>query len=522
MKDFGVNKLGFAGMLIFVCFADRAGAQPALPGQVGDWWARAPVIRSKYYTVKTDIAEEDAKALVQHIDATFESYMALFSKLPVRLRRPATLQLYLFATERDYMQVLAARFNDDGTGSWGKCISVGNSISLVAWKGRHTVEQMKAVLQHEGFHQVARHLFPGLPSWANEGLAEFFERGVVVGGKLALGEFPERDKRRLIEAVNQKSIVPLARFLAIDQAQWNAQVRLGNVTMNYVQAWSIVHFFILAENGKYEKNFMAFLVQLNQGTDWKVAFIGAFGTPDFQAMEQKWLAHVQGMPPTDYKETVRRLDFLAAGMAELRIQDVFPASLDELKAGLQKIRFTHTSDLFGQQRPMSAGDAEVFEIPHADANEQCRFVLVDSRGRIPSNYQLRRDPVPLNIATAGTDLYTLVVLWTKRGRDYEHTIAWDRPIAVAKVPARSRPADRKQSGQGVAGSSDDRQPSSKQPLSFRTWTSAGGAYSTEARLIAYVDGVAFLKNRDNKVIEVPHGKLSRADRQFLDAWKQRK
>ena len=75
----------------------------------------------------------------------------------------------------------------------------------------------------------------------------------------------------------------------------------------------------------------------------------------------------------------------------------------------------------------------------ADEGGDCRFVLLDSRGRIPRDYQRRRNPSPLNIATVGTDLYTLAAQWTRRGRDDEYLITWGHPIAVTKVPALSQP-----------------------------------------------------------------------------------
>ena len=167
-----------AGLAAVALSPDPASAQTPPPAASGDWWARAPVRMTKYYAMKTDIPEADAKVLASHMDATFESYMALFSKLPVRVQRPARLYLYLFANQDDYMTVLPARFGTNGEGSWGKCITRGHEISLVGFRGRYTVEQMKPLLQHEGFHQVASILFPGMPVWLNEGLAEMFERGI--------------------------------------------------------------------------------------------------------------------------------------------------------------------------------------------------------------------------------------------------------------------------------------------------------------------------------------------------------
>ena len=165
------------------------GAQLRAADRAADWWARAAVYQTKYYAVKSDLAPADARALGAHMDATFESYMLLFSKLPIQLRRPARLALYLFADQEDYLVVSAVRFGADAAGSGAQCITRGQQIAITTFRGDKSIESMKSSLQHEGFHQVARHFFPRLPPWADEGLAVLFGRGVMVGRTLALGEF---------------------------------------------------------------------------------------------------------------------------------------------------------------------------------------------------------------------------------------------------------------------------------------------------------------------------------------------
>ena len=54
----------------------------------------------------------------------------------------------------------------------------------------------------------------------------------------------------------------------------------------------------------------------------------------------------------------------------------------------------------------------------------------------------------------------------------------------------------------------------------RKWTS--GKYSVRARLISFADGIVFLERADGKTIKVPYSKLSSADQQYLDDWKNRR
>lgn len=404
----------FFGLLGLVSFglAGEAGAQV---GKSGDWWSRSKVFRSKYYLVRTDFPADEAKELARHMDATCESYIEMFKGLAKR--RPSRFDLWLFQNEHDYQETLRTKLQTDGTGSKGMCISWSNQIVLVGWKGNSTDDRMKALLQHEGFHQFASLLFRDLPTWANEGLAEVFERGIAVDGKIVIGEISLRDKKRLAAAL-EDGFKPFEDLFTIESDRWGAEVRLGEGSLNYLQAWSITHFFLWAEEGKYQKPFLKFLKVLNQRADWRQAWALAFGVPNFSAMEKKWREYVANVPTHDYRETVRRMDFLAKGMQAMREKDLRPASFEELKQELIKAEFKHTSPLFGKSRELSAGDAENFEIPYAEEfGSECGFELVDSRGRKPRP-GARPSSVPLRLKTSGLKPFNFSIHWTRKGRSY--------------------------------------------------------------------------------------------------------
>jgi hypothetical protein len=54
---------------------------------------------------------------------------------------------------------------------------------------------------------------------------------------------------------------------------------------------------------------------------------------------------------------------------------------------------------------------------------------------------------------------------------------------------------------------------------FRTWTSASGKYTREAKIISYANGIVTLENRAAKRIKLDVTKLSEADREFVDKWR---
>ena len=310
------------------------------------WWSRAPQFRTRYYHVKTDLTESDAQHLAEHMDITFEAYAQLFSGL--KARRPRSLDLYLFANQIDYNEVLREKFRAVGTGSWGMAITRRGETSLVAWQGDYSLTDMESVLQHEGFHQFARYLFPKLPSWANEGLAEVFQRGVEVDGKIVLGEVSPRDLMMLDKATKERQFRPFAQFFTMDQRVWNQHVQFGQANTNYLQAWCLVHFFLYADDAKYQPAFLEFLVGLNRELPWQDAFVRAFGSPNFEAMQEKWLDYIGELQPADYRETIRRLEFLADGHERAAQAGSLPAVDRGTASRISKLEFRHDSDLFGQ------------------------------------------------------------------------------------------------------------------------------------------------------------------------------
>jgi len=422
------------GIWLFLLLLEQGTAQSAR-----DWWLRSNEFRTRYYNVKTDLRETHARHLAQHMDITYESYAELFAGL--KAQSPKRLDLYLFASQEDYIPTLRARFNAEGTGSWGMAISRGSETSLVAWQGKYSLGDMESVLQHEGFHQFARYLFPELPSWANEGLAEIFQRGVPIESRIVLGEVTAQDLLRLAKANQDRKFRSFAQFFTMDQRVWNQHVQRGDANTNYLQAWCLVHFFLYADGAKYQPGFINFLVGLNQGASWQEAFVRAYGTPNFERMEKKWIEYIAQLQPTDYRQTIRQLDYLAAGMKELHTKEIYPLSFEELKQELRQISFQHTSKLFHQAEDLQTTDAN-FRIPAGTLRDGRKlpasllnnsekivreFRLVDAKGQLletPTD-EKKREKIrrrlackPLEIVTVGLEPRTFRVGWrgsSKRG-----------------------------------------------------------------------------------------------------------
>jgi hypothetical protein len=114
--------------------------------------------------------------------------------------------------------------------------------------------------------------------------------------------------------IKEDRITPLADFITMSNDEWRdafSRKQTGKdkskdgpkgqegksdsdrVHINYDQAWSMVHFLVHAENGKYRGSLSGFIADISAGTDWQASFQTRFGS-NVKVFEQKyrqwWLA----------------------------------------------------------------------------------------------------------------------------------------------------------------------------------------------------------------------------------------
>ena len=162
------------------------------------------------------------------------------------------------------------------------------------------------VVQHEGFHQFAHKMIKGrLPIWLNEGLAEYFGNGVWTGDSLVVGVMSPSSVARVKSAIKSNSLISLDKMLAMTHAEWNSALS----STNYLQAWSMIHFLVHADKGKYQKALSGYIRELSIGRSSTIAFRKYFGTniKAFQACYAQWWNKLGENPSADLYDRIRVL-----------------------------------------------------------------------------------------------------------------------------------------------------------------------------------------------------------------------
>ncbi len=409
----------------------------AAPGQgrqaTASWWDRTAPGRkgaptSKHYRLRSDLTPDETRRYAAHQDLMYGEYMKRLGSL--RLRTPPVLDVMMFAKRQDYLDTLRTRFGIDGSGSGGMFFVSQNGSALAYFTEGVPEARVKHVIQHEGFHQVAHAYFGNdLPPWVNEGLAEFFGEAIIVGDDVVLGQSRPSVVGTVAEAARDDKHLAFPDLLDMTGERWNANLRSGEAALQYNQSWSMVHFLVYGDGGRYQQAFEGLLRLLNQGVPPMAAFEQALGlndSKDVQDFEGRWSAFAQAMEPSPFAAAVERMEFLAVGLQALSgkgsKEQPWPTTLDELRDRLRELDFTYDQASHGYRRRLNAKSDLLFQIPGATPKDDpsaqptagFRVVSVDTsklKGKVRAAAEA--DPTPPGVETFGLQPRDLRLEWSK-------------------------------------------------------------------------------------------------------------
>ncbi|HYE08008.1 MAG TPA: hypothetical protein VEL07_20995 [Planctomycetota bacterium] len=251
-------------------------------------WSQAWEITTERFALKTNVSPLAAQELAAGLEACVAELARVFN-LKRQLQR---IPVEVYATREEFIAQSAAAgipiggnvlgyFYHGGRGSGIRCFHAGS------------MERTLSVLYHECTHLVINAACGDeVPTWANEGLAVFFEDAERDGARFDLTVIPFERLWHLQEQLKQGE-VSLDHLCRLDgPGQYGAQY--------YPQGWALIYFLLYAEDGKYRPRFLEFykLLGKQQRMDPIVLFEKGFGVkPD--DLRAQWRAFVDGLEPKD-------------------------------------------------------------------------------------------------------------------------------------------------------------------------------------------------------------------------------
>ena len=340
---------------------------------------------SRAYDIYTNLTAPEAREFGRHMDLIYREYSRRFSVLQGKER--GKQNLYLLRTRQDYVDAMR-EFGIDASATGGMFFWGSAGTGLATWVEGLSQDQVFATLQHEGFHQFAHSkLGRDLPLWVNEGLAEYFGSAIVVDNNVRLGIVDADRVEKLRTAIRQDQAVPFDELLNTTSEQWFANMNGGSSrgSLQYDQSWSIVHFLIHGDRGRYQDAFANYLVLISRGRDHEQAFFESFRSNNTGPFAQRWLNFIENVEADDYSTMLKRIQFLGAALEFLAAQPqpIVPKDLDDLKRLLRERQFRVTRMTESGASVIDSSDDSLFGYTDRSGNQRPFMLLPAQRDNLP-------------------------------------------------------------------------------------------------------------------------------------------
>jgi hypothetical protein len=273
--------------------------------------AELRVVRSRHYTLHSDLEIPLLVDVGRRMDAMYEEYSRRLSDFELRDdKRP--LDAFLFTYKEDYAVFTGGRHQNTG----GVFLPGKNQLAAFLGGQRDT---LRRTLQHEAFHQFAyKALGQNMPIWLNEGMAQLFEEAIYTGEAFMMGQVPPRRVRQLQNDVEKNRLSPMRTLMGLSPEQWATNLARDQSagTTQYNQAWAIVHYMAYGDQGRNGVKLVALLRDLGNRKNPKIAFADAYGS-DLETFSAAFMNHAMTIQATAEATLLDHHDVLADLLAQL-------------------------------------------------------------------------------------------------------------------------------------------------------------------------------------------------------------
>ncbi len=212
---------------------------------------------------------------------------------PVPETKGLVLRAYVFRAQEEFQlfgELLEGETPRDDDGDFFEETRV-IAVDAVGGLG----EDARDTIFHESFHQLVSFYAPSIPSWLDEGLAEWFgavaegpSGELVVGALKKTNDESETRYETILAAFKDGKALPLGEFVALDDEEFQVE---DDLDRNYAEGWSIAHFLM----AKHRSLVTGYLRLLHEGRTHDEAFEATFGREDLDALDKEWRRYVLGL-----------------------------------------------------------------------------------------------------------------------------------------------------------------------------------------------------------------------------------
>jgi hypothetical protein len=335
---------------------------------------------TRHYNVETTISNEFTRLVADHMESIYQEYVRRLGDL-VGAGGTKKMHVVVFRTEEEYVGYM-------GQGVKGSAgVFMPGKEVLAGYLGDRPPQALFRILYHEGFHQfVWNHISRQCPIWLNEGMAEYFSEATWTGKGFRVGEVAPGRLMVLRRALAEGRHVPIGRLVTMTPAEWGSDVRGGTAALNYSEAWSLVHFFVHAAEGRYRARFVEYVRQIDKERGAEEAWERCWGG-DTAGLEAAWKRYVEALEVTPKYECMMHVQGMLVLLGSLVEKGERPADERALAEVLSKGRWEVTM-VGGLYTWASEGERGWQDLMHCPVDRRSRvsYRLRWTEDRLPEIY----------------------------------------------------------------------------------------------------------------------------------------
>jgi tetratricopeptide (TPR) repeat protein len=226
-------------------------------------------VRSPNFRVLTNGNEHEAR----RIALEFEQMRAVFAmEFPkMRLTTGAPLLIFAVQTESDMKALAPAMWKNHKGPLPAGLFQHGWEKQFAIVRLDQDVPGAYNVVYHEYVHTLLHSNFRWLPTWLDEGLADFYGSTRFEGKKSYIGAPSAR-----VSMLKNRAMIPLETLLVVNPWSYFRGDE-NQISTFYVESWALVHYLVFGADMELGKKLSRFYARLQAGDQQLKAFREVFG-----------------------------------------------------------------------------------------------------------------------------------------------------------------------------------------------------------------------------------------------------
>lgn len=266
-------------------------------------------VKSKNFLLVGNASEKEIRKAAVKLEQFREVFSTIFPK--ARLNTSVPTRVVVFKNSSAFKPFMPVYQNK--VSEVAGFFQPGSDINYISLTAELRDSYPYATVFHEFVHSLTNENTSKLPTWFNEGLAEYYSTFDITDGdkKVWLGKVVPNH----VYLLRERNFLPLRQLLEINtgSADYNERDKKG---VFYAQSWALVHYLMLGKNGQRRPQMLQFLGLLGKGMAPGMAFEQAFQT-DYATIEKELREYIsRSSYSVQVVTTDEKLQFDASMQAE--------------------------------------------------------------------------------------------------------------------------------------------------------------------------------------------------------------